>query len=131
MTLCVFLLIASEFMPVSLLTPIARDLGVTEGLAVLMAVSGLIIALASRYLVYMAGRAMMGIAIGGFWSMLAATAIRLVPQDQVTRALAIGELLQITLFTSHRQTPAVLRGHGDRCSLFRSRVPGAAERRSP
>lgn len=31
MTLCVFVLIASEFMPVSLLTPIARDLGVTEG----------------------------------------------------------------------------------------------------
>lgn len=33
MTLCVFVLIASEFMPVSLLTPIARDLGVAEGLA--------------------------------------------------------------------------------------------------
>lgn len=33
MTLCVFVLIASEFMPVSLLTPIAGDLGVTEGLA--------------------------------------------------------------------------------------------------
>ncbi|HCN7435178.1 TPA: MFS transporter, partial [Escherichia coli] len=29
MTLCVFVLIASEFMPVSLLTPITRDLGVT------------------------------------------------------------------------------------------------------
>ena len=33
MTLCVALLIASEFMPVSLLTPIARDLGATEGMA--------------------------------------------------------------------------------------------------
>jgi len=33
MTLCVFALIASEFMPVSLLTPIAKDLSVTEGLA--------------------------------------------------------------------------------------------------
>lgn len=31
MTLCVFVLIASEFMPVSLLTPIAKDLAVTEG----------------------------------------------------------------------------------------------------
>ena len=124
MTLCVFVLIASEFMPVSLLTPIARDLGVTEGLAgqgiaisgalavltsltlstlagnvnrkflllgmtVLMAVSGLVIALATSYLVYMAGRAMIGMAIGGFWSMSAATAIRLVPQHQVARALAI------------------------------------------
>lgn len=124
MTLCVFVLIASEFMPVSLLTPIARDLGVTEGLAgqgiaisgalavltsltistlagnvnrkyllmgmtVLMAISGIIIALASSYLVYMAGRALIGIAIGGFWSMSAATAIRLVPQHQVARALGI------------------------------------------
>jgi predicted MFS family arabinose efflux permease len=33
MTLCVALLIASEFMPVSLLTPIARELGATEGMA--------------------------------------------------------------------------------------------------
>lgn len=124
MTLCIFVLIASEFMPVSLLTPIARDLGVTEGLAgqgiaisgalavltsltlsalagnvnrkylllgmtILMAISGLVIALASGYLIYMAGRAMIGIAIGGFWSMSAATAIRLVPQQQVARALAI------------------------------------------
>ncbi len=124
MTLCVFVLIASEFMPVSLLTPIAGDLGVTEGLAgqgiaisgalavltslslspiagnmnrktlllgmtMLMAVSGLIIAFASSYLVYMAGRALIGIAIGGFWSMSAVTAMRLVPQHQVARALAI------------------------------------------
>ncbi len=124
MTLCVFVLIASEFMPVSLLTPIASDLGVTEGLAgqgiaisgalavltslslshiagnmnrktlllgmtILMVASGLIIAFASSYLVYMAGRALIGIAIGGFWSMSAATAIRLVPQHQVARALAI------------------------------------------
>lgn len=124
MTLCVFVLIASEFMPASLLTPIARDLGVTEGLAgqgiaisgalavltslsltriagnmnrktlllgmtALMAASGLLIAFASSYLVYMVGRALIGIAIGGFWSMSAATAIRLVPQHQVSRALAI------------------------------------------
>lgn len=124
MTLCVFVLIASEFMPVSLLTPLARDLGVTEGLAgqgiaisgalavltslflsrlagnmnrkhlllgmtILMALSGMIIAFAPNYLLYMTGRALIGIAIGGFWSMSAATAIRLVPQHQVSRALAI------------------------------------------
>ncbi|MDQ9298351.1 MFS transporter, partial [Escherichia coli] len=47
------------------------------GMTVLMAVSGLIIALASSYLMYMVGRAMIGVAIGGFWSMSAATAIRL------------------------------------------------------
>ena len=33
MSLCVFALVASEFMPVSLLTPIASDLRVTEGMA--------------------------------------------------------------------------------------------------
>src|SRR3954465_3423240 len=33
MSLCVFALIASEFMPVSLLTPIATDLHVSEGMA--------------------------------------------------------------------------------------------------
>ncbi|HFT4327003.1 TPA: MFS transporter [Klebsiella variicola] len=124
MTLCVFVLIASEFMPVSLLTPIAGDLHITEGLAgqgialsgalavltsltisrltgsldrkwlllgltALMAASGLMIALASSFPVYMLGRALIGIVIGGFWSMSAATAIRLVPQRQVPRALAI------------------------------------------
>ncbi|EPJ0593886.1 MFS transporter [Enterobacter roggenkampii] len=124
MTLCVFVLIASEFMPVSLLTPLARDLGVTEGLAgqgiaisgalavltslflsrlagninrkhlllgmtLLMALSGMIIAFAPNYLVYMTGRVLIGIAIGGFWSMSAATAIRLVPPHKVARALAI------------------------------------------
>lgn len=124
MTLCVFVLIASEFMPVSLLTPLARDLSVTEGLAgqgiaisgalavltslflaqlagninrkylllgmtLLMALSGIIIGFAPNYLMYMLGRALIGIAIGGFWSLSAATAIRLVPQHEVARALAI------------------------------------------
>lgn len=124
MTLCVFALIASEFMPVSLLTPMADDLGVSEGLAgygiaisgafavltslsisalagsmnrkvlllgltALMAVSGAVVALAPNYLTYMVGRALIGVVIGGFWSMSAATAMRLVPSSQVPRALAI------------------------------------------
>lgn len=124
MTLCVFALIASEFMPVSLLTPLAADLGVTEGLAgygiaisgafavltslsisrlagtmdrrtlllaltALMAVSGVVVALAPNYPVYMVGRALIGVVIGGFWSLSAATAMRLVPAAQVPRALAI------------------------------------------
>ncbi|WP_171997726.1 MFS transporter [Cronobacter sp. JZ38] len=124
MTLCVFALVASEFMPVSLLTPVSRDLGVSEGLAgqgiaisgalavltslsiarlassvnrkalllgltILMAVSGVIIAIAPGYLTYMAGRALIGVVIGGFWSLSAATAIRLVPRHQVARALAV------------------------------------------
>jgi len=124
MSLCVFALIASEFMPVSLLTPIAADLHVTEGMAgqgiaisgafavltslsiswlaggmnrktlllvltALMAVSGAVVALAPGYLIYMVGRALIGVVIGGFWSMSAATAMRLVPASQVPRALAI------------------------------------------
>ncbi|BBU99624.1 MFS transporter [Providencia hangzhouensis] len=124
MTLCVFVLIASEFMPVSLLTPLALDFQVTEGMAgqgitisgifavitslfisalthnlnrktlllgltVLMGVSGAMIALASNYYIYMVGRALIGIVVGGFWSMSAAIAMRLVPIDQVPKALAI------------------------------------------
>ncbi len=124
MTLCVFALIASEFMPVSLLTPIAADLHISEGLAgygiaisgafavltslltprlagtmdrktllllltATMCVSGLVVGLAPNYGVYLVGRAMIGIVIGGFWSLSAATAMRLVPAPSVPRALAI------------------------------------------
>lgn len=124
LTLCVSTLIASEFMPVSILTPIAADLRVTEGaagqaisvsgifavltsltiasltanidrrglllgLTVLMLVSGLTVAFAPSYLMLMAGRALLGIAIGGFWSMSTATVMRLVPTDQVPKALAL------------------------------------------
>lgn len=124
MSLCIFALIASEFMPVSLLTPMAADLHVTEGmvgqgiaisgafavvtslsiswlsavmnrktlllvLTALMAVSGTVVALAPSYPIYMIGRALIGVVIGGFWSLSAATAMRLVPAHQVPRALAI------------------------------------------
>jgi len=124
MSLCIFALIASEFMPVSLLTPIAADLHVSEGMAGqgiaisgafavltslsisalaggmnrktlllmltgIMVLSGAVVALASNYAVYMAGRALIGVVIGGFWSMSAATAMRLVPAAQVPKALAI------------------------------------------
>ena len=124
MTLCVFVLIASEFLPVSLLTPIAADLQVSQGMAgqgitvsaafavltslclsvvaggldrrsillgltLLMGVSGLMVGLAPSYGVYMVGRALIGVVVGGFWSLSAATAIRLVPADEVPRALAL------------------------------------------
>ena len=55
----------------------------------LMAVSGAVVAMAPNYFDYMVGRALIGVVIGGFWSMSAATAMRLVPPDQVPRALAI------------------------------------------
>jgi predicted MFS family arabinose efflux permease len=124
MSLAAFALVASEFMPVSLLTPIAADLHITEGqagqgisvsgafalitslliasiaarverktlllsLTLLMIVSGTIVALAPGYPSFMIGRALIGIAIGGFWSLSAATAMRLVAPDQVSRALAM------------------------------------------
>ncbi|MCQ2995157.1 MFS transporter [Pseudomonas syringae] len=124
MSLAAFALVASEFMPVSLLTPIAADLNVTEGqagqgisvsglfalftsllipavaarvdrkllllsLTLLMIISGTVVAFAPNYSIFMAGRALIGVAIGGFWSLSAATAMRLVPEDQVTRAMAI------------------------------------------
>lgn len=124
MALCVSVLIASEFMPVSLLTPIAADLGVTEGqtgqaisisgvfavvtslfiasltrrldrrvlvlgLSALLIVSGAIVTFAPNYAVLMVGRALLGIAIGGFWSMSTAIVMRLVPPDAVPRALAM------------------------------------------
>lgn len=124
MTLCVFALIASEFLPVSLLTPLANDLRVSEGVAgqglaisgafavltsmsiswlagslnrktlllaltALMALSGVVVALAPNFTVYMVGRALIGVVIGGFWSMSAATAMRLVPAAEVPRALAV------------------------------------------
>jgi len=124
LSLGAFALVASEFMPVSLLTPIAAELRVTEGqagqaiavsgafavltslfiaswagrldrkvlllaLTGLMVVSGTIVAIAPNYVTFMVGRALIGVAIGGFWSMSAATAMRLVPEEQVPRALAI------------------------------------------
>lgn len=124
MSLGAFALVASEFMPVSLLTPIAADLHITEGqagqaiaisgafalltslsisalagrldrkilllsLTLLMMVSGTVVALAPNYLIFMAGRALIGVAIGGFWSMSAATVMRLVAIEHVPRALAI------------------------------------------
>ena len=124
MALCVALLIASEFMPVSLLTPIAHDLHATEGMAgqaisisglfavgmslliatvagrfdrrhvlmgltAIMLTSLVLIAEAPNFLVLMAARALLGIVIGGFWSLATATVMRLVPAESVPKALGI------------------------------------------
>lgn len=121
MTVCV--LIASEFMPVSLLTPIARDLTMLEGqagqaisisgffavvtslfvarltagidrktvltwLSGLLVLSAVVVTFAPNYWVLMAGRALLGISIGGFWSMSTAIVMRLLPTDQVPKGLA-------------------------------------------
>src|SRR5438132_14121322 len=58
MALCVATLIASEFMPVSLLTPIAADLRATEGMAgQAISVSGLFAVITSLFIATIAGRA--------------------------------------------------------------------------
>jgi predicted MFS family arabinose efflux permease len=123
MALCVAVLIASEFLPVSLLTPIATDLGVTEGaagqaisisglfavitsltiarltrrmdrklvqtgLTALLTVSALIVTFAPDYPVLMVGRALLGVAIGGFWSMSTSIVMRLLPPSAVPQGLA-------------------------------------------
>ncbi len=57
MALCVAMLIASEFMPVSLLTPIAHDLGATEGTAgQAISISGLFAVITSLLITPLAGR---------------------------------------------------------------------------
>lgn len=124
MALCVAVLIASEFMPVSLLSPIAADLGVSEGVtgqaisisgvfavltslfvagatrkidrrlvisgfSALLIVSGTIVTFAPNFAVLMFGRALLGLAIGGFWSMSTSIVMRLVPPGQVSKGLAM------------------------------------------
>jgi predicted MFS family arabinose efflux permease len=119
-----FALIASEFMPVSLLSPIAADLGVTEGQAgqaisisgffavvtslfgnsllagwdrrsavlfytAILVVSGVVITFAPDYLLFMVGRALIGVSIGGFWSLSTAIVARLVDGADLPKALAM------------------------------------------
>ena len=120
----VFGLLTAEYLPASLLTPMANDLGVSEALAgqavtvtavvalfagllvpgltrrldrrtvllgfsALMIASNLLVALSSNLTVLLLMRILLGIALGGFWSMAAAVAMRLVPAKSVPRALSI------------------------------------------
>lgn len=120
----VFGLLTAEYLPASLLTPMASDLGVSEALAgqavtvtavlalfagllvpgltrqfdrrvvllaftVLMVASNLLVALSSSLTVLLVMRILLGVALGGFWSMAAAVAMRLVPAKSVPRALSI------------------------------------------
>lgn len=117
-------LIISEFLPVSLLTPMAEDLSVTEGVAgqaisvtamiamltslmiatftkrlnrrwlllsfcLLQILSNLLVAFAPNFAILLIGRVLLGIGIGGFWTMAAATAMRLMPKKLVPKALSV------------------------------------------
>ncbi|MCF5092336.1 MFS transporter [Stenotrophomonas sp. PA-6-5C] len=120
----VFGLLTAEYLPASLLTPMAAGLGVSEALAgqavtvtavvalfagllvprltrsmdrrlvllgftALMILSNALVALSSSMGVLLVMRVLLGIALGGFWSMAAAVAMRLVPPQRVPRALSI------------------------------------------
>lgn len=124
MALCVAMLIASEFMPVSLLTPMAEGLHATEGqtgqaisvsglfavvasllittaagtlnrkwvlvaMTALMLASLVLVATAPNFAILMLGRALLGVGIGGFWALATAVIMRLVPAEDVPRALAL------------------------------------------
>ncbi len=115
-------LVAAEFIPISLLTPMARDLGITEGAAgqtvtavgvlavltslllspmtkavnrrgillafsALLVVSNVLVALAPNFWVLLVARGVLGICVGGFWSMAASVTLQLVPTKDVPRAL--------------------------------------------
>ena len=120
----VFGLLTAEYLPASLLTPMAAELGVSEALAgqavtvtavvalfsgllvpgltrgidrrwvllcfsTLMIASNLLVAVSSSLTVLLLMRILLGIALGGFWSMAAAVAMRLVPAGLLPRALSI------------------------------------------
>ena len=120
----VFGLLTAEYLPASLLTLMATDLGVSEALAgqavtvtavvalfagllvpgltrsidrrwvllgfsTLMVASNLLVAVSSSFTVLLLMRILLGIALGGFWSMAAEVAMRLVPSALLPRALSI------------------------------------------
>ena len=124
LTMGVFGLLTAEYLPASLLTPMAASLQVSQaqagqsitataiaalfaGLALptltrrfdrrtvllafgaLMIVSNLLVAAAPNLIVLLAMRVLLGVALGGFWSMAAAVTMRLVPPASVSRALSV------------------------------------------
>jgi len=124
MALMCFVLVAAEFMPVSLLTPISEELSISPGqvgqaisvsgffailaslfgntllarydrrgvvlfYTVVAVVSGLVVALAPNAFVFMLGRALIGAAVGGFWSLSTALLARLVAPADLPKAIAI------------------------------------------
>lgn len=124
LSLLTFLLVGLEFLPVSLLTPIAQDLKITEGRAglaitvsgffavatslfgngllaradrkwvvliytAILTASSLIVAVAPNFAIFLIGRALVGIAIGGFWSLSTAILARLASASELPNAIAL------------------------------------------
>ncbi|NIM40030.1 MAG: MFS transporter [Hydrogenophaga sp.] len=124
LSLGVFGLVTAEFLPASLLTPMAADLGISNGaagqtvtatavvgaiaapalpvltrridrrwvmlaLSALLVVSNLMAALASSLPALLLARVLLGVALGGFWSLAGALALRLVPPERFARAMSL------------------------------------------
>jgi len=120
----VFSLVTAEFLPASLLTAMAADLGISDGaagqavtatalvgaiaaptmplvtrrldrrvvmlvLTLLLLASNVLAVAAHGLALLLAARVMLGVALGGFWSMAAALVLRLVPETLFARAMAV------------------------------------------
>jgi predicted MFS family arabinose efflux permease len=119
-----FVMVTTEFLPIGLLTSIARDLHVSEGtagltvtvpgivaaiaapastiaakntdrrllliaLATLILLSNVLVALSTTFVSVLAGRVLLGLSVGGFWTFAAAVGRRLVPEADGGRATAL------------------------------------------
>ncbi|WP_175625860.1 MULTISPECIES: MFS transporter [Oxalobacteraceae] len=124
LALGVFGLVTAEFLPASLLTAMANDLGVSDGaagqavtatalvaagaaltiplftrnfdrkrvilaLTTLLLLSNVLAVTADTLSVLLVSRVLLGIGLGGFWSMAAALAMRLVPDHLFARAMSL------------------------------------------
>lgn len=124
LALGVFGLVTAEFLPASLLTAMAADLGISEGaagqtvtatavtgaiaapsipvltrhmdrrnvmiaLSLALLLSNAIAVIASDLVTLLAARVLLGVALGGFWSMAAPLALRLVPDALFPRAMSL------------------------------------------
>ncbi|APE32930.1 MFS transporter [Nocardia mangyaensis] len=119
-----FSLVTAEFLPPGVLTVIANDLGVAEGvvglsvsataltalaaalglgsvfprldrrtllivLTIAAAVSNLVVAVAPNIALLLVARLLLGVAVGGYWSMALAVAAQLVPAARLGKAMMI------------------------------------------
>ncbi len=119
-----FVMVTTEFLPIGLLSSMARDLQVSEGtaglmvtvpgivaaiaapvvtlaarnadrrllliaLASLILLSNAIVALSSNFGIVLAGRVLLGVSVGGFWTFAAAVGRRLVSEADGGRATAL------------------------------------------
>ena len=124
LTLGVFSLVTAEFLPASLLTVMAADLGVSEGaagqtvtataligaiaapsipvltrrmdrrivmlaLSLLLLMSNVMAVVASNLPTLLVARVLLGVALGGFWSMAPPLTLRLVPEALFPRAMSV------------------------------------------